>query len=68
MQHMIDTLLNLEDECEKLKWKFTKHKSLFKRWFDRQLVGRKYFQVYYLVLKWDKVNEVNGKHTKFQNL
>jgi hypothetical protein len=31
-------------------------------------VGNKYFQEGDLVLKWDKANEMKGKHTKFQKL
>ena len=32
------------------------------------MVGRKYFQVGDLVVKWDKENESKGEHTKFQDL
>ena len=39
-----------------------------KRWFDRHLAGDKDYQVGELVLKWDKLNEPKGKHTKFQHL
>ena len=39
-----------------------------KRWFDHHLVGDKYYQVGELVLKWDKLSEPKGKHTKFQLL
>jgi hypothetical protein len=36
--------------------------------FDKSAVGSKDFQVEGLVLKWDKSNEMKGKHTKFQQL
>ena len=39
-----------------------------KRWFGFHLVGDKDYQVGELVLKWDKLNEPKGKHTKFQHL
>jgi hypothetical protein len=39
---------------------------LVKRWFEKNLVGNKDFQEGDLVLKWDKANEMKGKHTKFQ--
>jgi hypothetical protein len=41
---------------------------LVKRWFDKHKVGDKNFEVGDLVLKWDKINEPKGKHSKFQNL
>ena len=41
---------------------------IIKRWFDRHLVRDKYYQVGVLVLKWDKLSEPKGKHTKFQHL
>ena len=41
---------------------------IVKRWFDRHLAGDKYYQVGELVLKWDKLSEPKGKHTKFQQL
>jgi hypothetical protein len=39
-----------------------------KCWFDKKFVGEKYFQVGDLVLKWDKLHEDKGKHSKFQQL
>jgi len=38
------------------------------KWFDKHKVGDNNFEVGDLVLKWDRVNEPKGKHTKFQNL
>jgi hypothetical protein len=32
------------------------------------MIGDKNFEIGDLVLKWDRVNEPKGKHTKFQNL
>ena len=39
-----------------------------KIWFDRHLAGDKDYQIGELVLKWDKLNDPKGKHTKFQNV
>jgi hypothetical protein len=39
-----------------------------KRWFDKHKAKEKNFEVGDLVLKWDKVNEPKGKHSKFQSL
>jgi hypothetical protein len=44
------------------------HQQVVKCWFDKHKAGNKYFDVGDLVLKWDKVNEPKGKHSKFQNL
>lgn len=41
---------------------------IVKRWFDHHLVGDKYFHVWELVLKWDKLTEPKAKHTRFQCL
>jgi hypothetical protein len=41
---------------------------MVKRWFDKSNVGNKYFQEGDLVLKWDKANELKGKHSKFLKL
>lgn len=41
---------------------------IVKRWFDCHFAGDKDYQVGELVLKWDKLNETKGKHTKFQHL
>lgn len=68
MQHGIDILLKLKEELEKSNWKFTNHQDLVKRWFDRQIVGNKDFQIGDLVLKWEKSHEAKGKHTNFQIL
>ena len=39
-----------------------------KRWFDKHKAKENNFEVGDLVLKWDKVNELKGKHSKFQSL
>jgi hypothetical protein len=39
-----------------------------KRWFDKNKAKEKNFEVGDFVLKWDKVNEPKGKHSKFQRL
>jgi hypothetical protein len=39
-----------------------------KKWFDKHSTMCKMFEVGDLVLKWDKLNEPKGKHTKFQHL
>ena len=68
IQHRIDTLLMLEEEREKAKSKFLAHQQIVKRWFDKHKAKEKNFQVGFLVLKWDRVNEPKGNHSKFQIL
>jgi hypothetical protein len=68
MQQRIDTLLMLEEERERDRNKFTAHQQLVKRWFEKHKSGDKNFNVGDLVLKWDKVSEPKGKHSKFQIL
>jgi hypothetical protein len=68
MKQRIDTLLMLEEEREKAKRKFNAHQQLVKKWFDKHKAKNKIFEVGDLVLKWDKINEPKGKHSKFQNL
>jgi hypothetical protein len=68
MQQRLNMLLNLEEDKEKYKKKLMQHQELIKIWFDKASIGSKYFQEGDLVLKWDKVNEMKGKHTKFQKL
>lgn len=68
MQHMINNLNKLEDECEKAKKKLFKHQALVRRWFDKKVVGNKDFWVGNLVQKWDEDNETKGKQTKFHKL
>lgn len=41
---------------------------IVKRWFDHHLAKDKDYQVGELVLKWDMLNELKGKHKKFQHL
>jgi hypothetical protein len=61
-------LLKLEEEREKSKQNLMQHQELVKRWFEKNSMGNKDFQEGDLVLKWDKSNEMKGKHTKFQKL
>jgi hypothetical protein len=58
----------IEEEREKEKYKFTTHQQIVKRWFDKNKVKEKSFEVGDLVLKWDRENEPKGKNSKFQNL
>ena len=41
---------------------------LVKRWFDKIYVGNKELEIRDLVIKWEKLNDPKGKHTKFQRL
>jgi hypothetical protein len=68
MQQRLNILLKLEEEREKAKNNLIQHQEVIKKWFDKSSVGNKYFQEGDLVLKWDKSNEMKGKHTKFQKL
>jgi hypothetical protein len=68
MQERLNILLKLEEEREKAKMNLTHHQEVIKKWFDKSSVGNKYFHEGDLVLKWDKENELKGKHTKFQKL
>jgi hypothetical protein len=58
----------LEEEREKEKSKFIAHQQIVKRWFDKNKAKEKNFEVGDLVLKWDRENELKGKHSNFQNL
>jgi hypothetical protein len=58
----------LEEEREKAKPEFTAHQHIVKRWFDKHKPKEKNFEIEDLVLKWDRANELKGKHSKFQNL
>jgi hypothetical protein len=55
MQHILNTLLKLEEEREKTKRNLDQHQELVKHWFDKISVNSKDFQVGDLVLKWDKL-------------
>eukprot|EP00253_Pinus_taeda_P003846 PITA_03846 len=68
LQERINQLVRLEELRDKPRNKFRKHKMIVKRWFDCHLEGDKDYQVGELVLKWDKLNEPKGKHTKSQHL
>jgi hypothetical protein len=58
----------LEEEKEKAKLKFIAHQQIVKRWFDKHKAQEKNFEVGDLVLKWDRENELKGKHSKFYNI
>ena len=68
MEKMINTLLKLEEERDRSKQHFTKHQQIVKSSFDQSSGSNREFQVGDLVLKWDKVHEEKGDHTKFQKL
>ena len=68
MQQRIDALLMVEEERERSQKKFSIDQQLVKKWFDKHKVGDKKFEIGDLVLKWNKINEPKGKHSKFQNL
>ena len=68
MNQRINLLLKLEEERSKTKQIFSKHQSTVKKWFDTHKSTEREFEIGDLVLKWDKINEKEGKHTKFQSL
>ena len=68
IEKRINTLLKLEEERDRSKQHFTKHQQIVKSWFDQSFSSNREFQVGDLVLKWDKVHEEKGDHTKFQKL
>eukprot|EP00253_Pinus_taeda_P020575 PITA_20575 len=68
LQERINQLMRLEELRDRARIKFKDHQMIVKKWFDHHLVGDKDFQVGELVLKWDKLSEPKGKHTKFQHL
>ena len=68
MQWRINTLLQLEEERHATQKHFKKHQQIVKSCFDKKFVGEKDFNIGDMVLKWDKMNETKGKHSKFQKL
>jgi hypothetical protein len=60
IQQRIDTLLMLEEEREKSKYKFIAHQQIFKRWFDKHKAKEKSFEVGHLFLKWNRANKRKG--------
>eukprot|EP00253_Pinus_taeda_P009104 PITA_09104 len=68
LQKRINQLVRLEELRDKAINKFRNHQMIVKRWFDHHLAGDKDYQVGELVLKWEKLNEPKGKHTKLQHL
>lgn len=68
LQETIDQLMELEELRDRARIKFKNHQMIVKKWFDHHLAGDNDFQVGDLVLKWDKLSEPKGKHTKFKHL
>ena len=63
-------LINLLEMGE--KWIATlkhmvKHQAIVKRWFDNRTMIKS-FNIFYLVLLWDKTKEKSSSNTKFQCL
>lgn len=50
------------------KRKFVQYQQQIKRWFNRTKARCEEFRLGDLVLKWDKLHEDKGSHTKFQRL
>ena len=61
-------IIKMEEEREKEKMVHNHHQQLIKGLFDSNTIKTKKFEIGDLVLKWDKVHEDIGKHTKFQKL
>eukprot|EP00253_Pinus_taeda_P028108 PITA_28108 len=68
LQKRINQLVRLEELRYTAINKIRNHQIIVKRWFDHHLARDKDYQVGELVLKWDKLSEPKGKHTKFQHL
>ena len=68
MENRINALLKLEEVRSQAKWKLDQHQLIVKNWFDSNYASDRNFEVGDLVLKWDKLHEGKGEHTKFQNL
>ena len=68
LQLRISQIIKLEEERNKAKLVHAHLRELVKNSFDINLVKDKNFEIEGLVLKWDKVHEDKGKHTKFQKL
>lgn len=62
------TLLKFKEERQKAKPMFHEHQQIIKIWFDKHLGTDIEFTMSDLVLKWDKIHEEKGKHSKFQHL
>ena len=67
-QNQINALLKLKEERDIPKDKFHVHQQRIKIWLDKHVFCIKQFQIGGLILKWDNVSEVGGKHSKFQKL
>jgi predicted GH43/DUF377 family glycosyl hydrolase len=68
MQHRLNTLLKLEEKIEQAKRKLDQHQDIVKFRFYKRSVSNKDFEFGDIVLRWEKSNENEGKHTKFQYL
>jgi len=65
IQLRYDKILKLEEEREKVR---ITHQQIIKSSFDINSTSPNFLQIGDLVLKWDKVHEDKGKHTKFQKI
>jgi len=77
LENRINALLKLEEVRTQEKKKLDQHQQILKSWFNTSSSSEKNFtssslernfNVGDLVLKWDKVHDNKGEHTKFQNL
>ena len=68
LENRINALLKLEEVRTQEKHKLDQHQKIVKRWFDTISSSEINFNVWDLVLKWDKAHENKGDHNKFQNL
>jgi hypothetical protein len=68
LENRINALMKLEEVRAQAKRKLDQHQLLVKSWFDSNFAFDINFEVCDLVLKWDKLHEGKGEHTKFQNL
>jgi hypothetical protein len=68
LENQINTLMKLEEVRAQAKHKLDQHQLVVKIWFDSNSASDRNFKVGDLVLKWDKLHDGKGEHTKFQNL
>ena len=66
LQIRIHNLLKAEESRSRAREHFKQQQEVVKRWFDKHKAGIKYFEVGYLVLKWDHPHDEKVKHMKFQ--
>ena len=68
LQTCLNHIFKLEEVRDKAHQTFSNHQKIIKKCFDNKSVGDKSFEVGDLVLKWDKVHDKKGKHSKFHRL